>query len=192
MATAQTNGHDKAYDFTPVDYDVSNVPPPMGPGVYEADITKVSSQGTKAGNFPMLVVEWTMKSVADGNEDNEQFVGQSVTDFIVIAEDQKYRQGKVRLRTMLDRLGLSFDLVPRRIENKGDFQELIDALTGQSLAVQVTVRERDGEQRASIEYRLPRDAQGGDDAGMEAAAERPAPAKKAAAKAPAKKTAARR
>ncbi len=186
MATTQ----ERTYDFTPVEYDASTVPPRIGAGLFEA-VASASIKGTKKDNLPMLVVEWTAEAVADGNEENEQFVGASISDFLVLSNDSKFRSHKLRLRTMLERLGLSYDLVPRQIANKSDVDELIAAISGQKMTVTVThsVDKNTGEPRENVEYRLPREAQG--DEGMEAAAA-PAPAKKTAGKAaPAKKTARR-
>ena len=194
MATQQTqssNGHDKQYDFAPVDYDAGTVPPRIGAGRYDC-VAAASARPTKKDNLPMLVIEWTAQNVVDGNEDNEAFVGASLSDFLVLSEDTKFRNHKVRLRTMLERMGLSFDLVPRRIENKGDLDELINAITGQTLGITVThsTDKQSGEQRENIEYRLPREESG--DSAMEAApAAAPARGGKPAAKAPAKKTARR-
>ena len=184
MATqTQQNGHDKTYDFTPVDYDASTVPPRIGAGRYECEAS-ASVRGTKKDNLPMLVVEWTAEAVADGNEENEQFVGSTISDFLVLSDDAKFRSHKVRLRTLLERMGLSFDLVPRRIENKGDVEELISAISGQKLAIGVThSTDKSGEQRENVEYRLPREEAGSDEAVEAAPAPRggkgkPAPAKK--------------
>jgi hypothetical protein len=77
----------------------------------------------------------------------------------------------VRLRTLLERMGLSFDLVPRRIENKGDVEELIASISGQKLTIGVThSTDKSGEQRENVEYREPR----GSDEQVEAAST-PAP-----------------
>jgi hypothetical protein len=170
MATqTSSNGHDKQYDYTPTEYDVTTVPPRIGAGRYEA-VAAASQRGTKKENLPMLVIEWTAEAVADGNEDNEQFVGATTSDFLVISDDAKFRGHKQRLRVMLERMGLSFDMVPRRIQNKSDLDELIEAINGQKISITVTHKaDSSGEQRENVEYRLPREEQGGDDAGMEAA-----------------------
>jgi len=155
MATAQ-NSHDATYDFTPVDYDVSTVPPRIGAGRFTCEAA-ASVKGTKKDNLPMLVIEWTAEAVADGNEDNEQFVGASISDFLVLSDDSKFRGHKLRLRTMLERMGLSMDLVPRQISNKGDLEELIQAINGQKLDITVVHKaDANGEQRENVEYRLPR------------------------------------
>jgi hypothetical protein len=188
MATqTQQNGQDKTYDFAPVDYDASTVPPRIGAGRYEA-AAACSARPTNADKLPMLVIEWTAEAVADGNEDNEQFVGQSISDFLVLSDDAKFRGHKLRLRTMLERMGLSFDLVPRRIENKGDLEELISAVSGQKLVVTVVHKmDKNNEQRENVDYREPR-GEATDGGEVDAApvrggaARKPVPAKKPAAK----------
>jgi len=183
MATqTQSNGHDKQYDYTPTSYDVTTVPPRIGAGRYEA-VANASQRGTKKENLPMLVVEWTAEAVADGNEENEQFVGATTSDFLVISDDPKFRGHKQRLRVMLERMGLSYDMVPRQISNKSDLEELIEAINGQKISITVTHKaDASGEQRENVEYRLPRDEQSGDDSAMETAAPARGAAKKTAAK----------
>lgn len=165
--TSSSNGHDKAYDFTPVDFDIGSMPPRCGAGRYEASCA-VSSKPTNADKLPMLMVEWTLTAVADGNEANETSIGQKVTDFIVLRPegDIKGRMPKQQLRMLLDRLGLSYDIVPRRIETKADLEELAAAISGQSMVITVSVSEdqNTGESRERISYREPREAS---DAGSE-------------------------
>jgi hypothetical protein len=170
MATAQTNGHDKTYDFTPTEYDVTTVPPRIGAGRYEFALT-ASIRGTKKDNLPMLVVEGTAETVLDGNEDNEQFIGSTISDFIVLSNDTKFRGHKLRLRDVLEAIGLSMDVVPRSIQNKGDAQELIDAITGQKAAVTVVhkTNEQTGETRENMEWRKPPEEASSDDTAAEAA-----------------------
>lgn len=161
MASTSTNGHDKTYDFTPVDYDASTVPPRIGAGRYNAEAS-ANIKGTKKDNLPMLIVEWTAESVADGNEENEQFVGASISDYLVLSDDPKFRGHKLRLRTMLERMDLSYDIVPRRIENKGDVEELLAAVSGRKLDIAVVhSTDKNGENRENVEYRV---AKGGEDA----------------------------
>lgn len=168
----QTNGHDKTYDFAPVDYDASTVPPRIGAGRYDA-VLACSARPTAKDNLPMLVLEWTAQAVIDGTEENEQFVGQSISDFLVLSDDSKFRGHKLRLRTLLERLEIDYAMVPKRIENKGDLEELLQTLTDRTLSITVVHKvDKNGENRENVEYRLPRgDADAsGDDADVAQAA----------------------
>jgi hypothetical protein len=189
MVQAQTNhASDETYDFTPVDFDVNNVPPRIAAGRYQGTV-QASAKPTRQDKLPMLVLEWTVESVADDNADNEQYVGATVTDYIVLrAEgDPKGRMHKMRLRTLLQRLDINSELVPTRIQTKGDLDELCAAISGQSLDIGISVRtdENTGEQRENISYMQPRGT-GDADADVEATPARQpakgkaAPAKKAA------------
>ncbi len=195
------NGADKTYDFTPVDYDIGHVPPRCGAGRYEASCA-VSSKGTNAEKLPMLVVEWTVEAVIDGNTENEQFIGATVTDYLVLRPetDVKGRMHKLRLRQLLDRMGLSYELVPRRIETKGDLEELCAAVSGQRMTITVSHRDdpNTGETRENISYAEPRGGSDGASADAEVEPQHAAPARQAARPAarpaakPAAKTANRR
>lgn len=194
MPSPQTNGHDKTYDYTPVDYDVNTVPPRCNPGRYQAKVA-ASQKPTNAEKLPMLVLAWTIEAIADDQQDNEQFVGATVTDYLVIrAEgDPKGRMHKIRLRTLLERLELSYDLVPKRIETKSDLEELVAALNDHSLSIGITVKknEETGEDRENINYMKPRDQQASADGDFEEPTETPrraAPASRKAAPARGGKT----
>ncbi len=189
MATAQTNHQtDEVMDFAPVDYDVNHVPPRIAAGRYQATV-QASSKPTRQDKLPMLVLEWTVDAVADENADNEQFVGASVTDYLVLRpeNDPKGRMHKIRLRTLLQRLDLSHELVPTQIRTKADLEDLCNAISGQSLDISVSVRKDDntGEDRENISYMKPRDAE---DVEQETAPARQ-PARGNGGKTPAKKTA---
>lgn len=193
----QTNHQsgEAVYDFAPVDFDIETVPPRCNPGRFQATMN-VSSKPNK-DKLPMLVIEWTLDAVADDNSENEQFVGSTLTDYMVLRTegDPKGRMTKLRLRELLGRVQLGYEMVPKQIRNKTDLDELCAAMSGQSVEIGISTRvDQIGEARENFIYRAPAGAQvdgGGDD--EHAAPARSAPrAAAAAAKKPAPKVQSRR
>lgn len=155
---------EKAYDFTPVNFDGETVEPEAAPGKYEAtvDDVKVSKTKPEKGAFPMLIIEWKLTGTESDDEKCQQCVEKGVTlaDFLTFFPegDRRGRMGKQRFRKLNEKLGIDNDVLPKRLETKADFDDYKAALQGQTLEIWVTAStdEESGETRTSVHYTAPK------------------------------------
>lgn len=172
-------------DFAPINFDVESLPPDAGVGGYDARIEKARARVSGKGN-PTIVLD--VKLLTADEAENEASEKAVISEFLsFLGEDaQGNKFAKLRLRKWLDKLGIGYDIVPKRIESLADFDELCDALQGQELKVYVSHRtdKESGDVRCQINLDPPKSAFGAEAADAEPEAP-PAktPTKKAAAKA---------
>jgi hypothetical protein len=160
----QTQRTEKAYDFTPVDFDGETVEPEAASGHYEATIEEVKVSKTKPekGAFPMLIIEWKLTATDSDDEKCQQSVekGATLADFLTFFPegDKRGRMGKQRFRKLNERLGIDNDILPKRLQTKADFDDYKAALQGQTMEVWVTAStdEASGETRTSVNYTAPK------------------------------------
>jgi hypothetical protein len=137
---------ERVMDFTPVDFDVNHMEPNCAPGIYEAviDKVKVSSAEFNGGRIPIVIVDWKMESSQEEGEEIEKSIGAVVSDRIRFYPpgEKKGNINKRQLRTLLEKVGVDQSVVPSRIESKSDFDELVGALTGQRLTIQIVHTEK--------------------------------------------------
>ncbi len=159
MQSASNGSNKVVSDFKPVGYGkVGDIPPDMDSGKFVFKLDKVSVRPTKKDQWPMLVLEWKGKKCLEGQ--GERNIGASVTDFIVFFPEgeRKGNMSRRQLDALLTAAGIDKTLVPEKIENKADFDELSAALKGLQLDAWVT-QEKDkstGEVRCSIKYTEPK------------------------------------
>lgn len=158
--TQAASRQEKAYDFKPVDYDVETSEPDAAKGEYEAVCEAVKINKTKKDSYPMPTLDWKLESTMTDTEEAQKSIGATVTDFIALFPegDRRGRMGKVRLRTLFEKLGIDPSVMPKRIQSKSDLKDLQEALKGQRLTVYITTStdEASGETRANIHYTMPR------------------------------------
>jgi hypothetical protein len=185
------NANGRAYDFTPVDFDGTTIEPDAHAGAYEGLIDAVKVSKTVNGSFPMVILEWKLLSTEDESEECQQSVNAVVADFLTFFPegDRRGKMGKVKYRTLCDKLGLEYDIVPKKLKSKADFEAFIEAIKGKELPVWVTSKP-DNKQpdiiRTGIEYDEPRGGSAQlaplDEGGEGDEEERPARAAKSAKK----------
>jgi len=148
-------------NFTPVDYDVSEMPVDAPEGAYTGKIKKVDITKSKQDGYPQLVLE--VRLIDSEEEEGEDAVKQgcSLNTYVTFFPKKEGRRGapsKIALKGIMDALHLDEDLVPTRIETKRDLEDLADALKGQELNVWVVHREdRDsGEVRCDLRFKAPK------------------------------------
>lgn len=163
MATSQSHTNsreEKTYDFKPIDCDVNAIEPDAAEGKYEAIIDGVRVQGTSSDNFPMLVLDWKMEKTDEDGDEYEKSIGAIVADFIPFFPDgdKRGKMSKLRFRQLRELLGISDDILPKRLESKQDFADLISALKRQRAEVFVTHRpdKNTGEVRVGVSYTEPK------------------------------------
>jgi hypothetical protein len=165
MATATQNHQNDAgsyggSSFKPIPLDVDTIEPDAYPGGYEARVDRVKSQMSSTGK-PMLIVEWKILGTDDESEDCQKSIGGSVADFIVFAAGRDGNPGKVKLRTLRDKLGLDPDVIPTTLNSLEDLKELGQALKGQTMPIWVSAKtDADGNVRTNVHYTAPRTAGG--------------------------------
>lgn len=191
MATATQNhtqdaGSYGGSSFKPFVLDVDTIEPDAYPGEYEARVDRVKSQMSSTGK-PMLIVEWKILGTNDESEDCQKSIGGSVADFIVFAAGRDGNPGKVKLRTLRDKMGLDPDVIPTTLSGLEDLKELGQALKGQTLSIWVSSKtDADGNVRTNVHYTAPRTAGGmgpmdnGDEEEARPAARKPTAKKPAA------------
>src|ERR1700732_840010 len=148
---------EKTLDFAPVDYDIHAMPPPAPEGEWVARIGEVKIQPTAKGNFPMLIVEWSLEGTDE--DEHQSFIGATIPDFVVFfpPNHKGARMGKLRMRALCEKVGIDFDMVPTKIANKSDLEEFVNALKDTD---KVTVwtrvsKDSNNEDRTSIVYSKP-------------------------------------
>lgn len=159
----QTNSQ-KSYDFKPVEFDAENIEPDAYPGQYEAKIDSVKVSKTSKDSYPMLIMEYKLDKALSDGEDCEKSVGAIVTDFVTFFPDKDAegkpnrsgRMGKVRFREVCDALDLNYDIVPKKIQSKSDFDDFVKEVRGQKVTFWVTHKlDKSGENRIGISFKAP-------------------------------------
>jgi hypothetical protein len=145
------------YDFTPVDFDASELPPEAADGSYTATCKRGKIAGTAKDKYPMVIFEWSLDAALTGDDNS---VGAELADFLTFFPKghRAYRMCVARIRGLLDALGLDTDLIPTSITSKEDLEPLVEAVEGQTMTVYVTSQKdkRNGGTRATIGYAAPR------------------------------------
>lgn len=146
--------------FTPVDFDVETLPPDAPAGAWQAvAMTKLSK--TAKDSFPMLIVDWELESAYE--DENEQFVGARVSDFLVFFPEghKASKMGKIRIRGLCDKLAIARSLIPTHIATSDDLLEFQTAIDGQKTDIWTTIEtskdKQSGEMvtRTAVKYRAP-------------------------------------
>jgi len=158
---SKKRGGGEDMNFTPVDYDVSEMPVDAPEGAYDAKIKSVKVRGTKEDNYPMLELEFRLVNAHNEDGDDAVKAGASLTSFLAFFPASEGRRGapsKIAMRALIDSLHLDEDLIPTRIESKRDLNDLIDALKGQELTIYVVHREdkQSGEVRCDVRFKAPK------------------------------------
>ncbi len=172
--------------FTPVNTgDLSEIPPNLPAGGWEATCS-VKKGATKNGGFPMLILDW--KTDAALEDENEDFVGKSSSDFLVFfpSSHNGSRMSKIKLKTMCTALGIEVPSVTA-LKTWDDIADFVAELDGMKGTIYTTVKARTdtGEQTTNIQYNRPGAAlatkkASDDDEDDDEEEEAPAPKKKAA------------
>ena len=146
--------------FTPVDFDIEQLPPDAPAGAWQAvAMTKVAK--TAKDSFPMLIVDWELESAYE--DENEQFVGTRVSDFLVFFPEghKASKMGKIRIRGLCDKLGIARSLIPTHIATSDDLAEFQAAIDGQKADIWTVIEKskdkQSGEEviRTAVKYRAP-------------------------------------
>lgn len=145
-------------DFTPVDCgDMNDIPPDLPAGEWEA-LCAVKKSKTAKDGFPMLVLEWRTTAVADGNEDNENYVGARATDFVTFfpASHKATRMARVRLQQMCKALNVEMPKA-QKLSSWDDVADFIASLEGlkANIWTSVETRKDTGAQVTKVHYAPP-------------------------------------
>lgn len=139
MQQAHVNG-EKIMDFTPVDYDVTQQEQNCAEGKYAAEIADVRITKSKPDGeqrtFAVAILDWRMTGTDSAEPEHQNSIGATVSDRITFFPqgDRRNRMGKQRLTDLGKKMGIDIDaLIPKRIESKADFDDLIGALKGSTL-----------------------------------------------------------
>jgi hypothetical protein len=151
---------DSVLAFTPVDFDIEQLPPDAPAGAWQAvAMTKIAK--TSKDSFPMLIVDWELESAYE--DENEQFIGARVSDFLVFFPEghKASKMGKIRIRGLCDKLGIARSLIPTHIATSDDLAEFQAAIDGQKTdiwtAIEKSKDKQSGEEmtRTVVKYRAP-------------------------------------
>lgn len=125
--------------FAPIDFDIEQLPPDAPAGAWQASATTKISKTSK-DSFPMIIVDWELESAYD--DENEQFVGARVSDFLVFFPEghKASKMGKIRIRGLCDKLGISRSLIPTHIATSDDLTEFCAAIDGQKADIWTAVK----------------------------------------------------
>jgi hypothetical protein len=124
--------------FQPIDFDIEQLPPDAPAGAWQASATTKISKTSK-DSFPMIIVDWELESAYD--DENEQFVGARVSDFLVFFPEghKASKMGKIRIRAVCDKLGITRSLIPMHIATSDDLTEFCAAIDGQKTDIWTTI-----------------------------------------------------
>jgi hypothetical protein len=147
-------------DFTPVDYDMNDMPVDAAEGEYTGKIKKVTKGKSKKDGFPQLTIEVRLTEAVDEEGEDAVKRGCTLLTYITFFPSSEGRRGipsKRTLKEIVEAMRLDEDLVPKRIESGRDMDELADALKGGELPVWVVHREDDsGEIRCDMRFKAPK------------------------------------
>ena len=153
--TRAVNGA-KTMDFTPVDIDVTHMPPDAPAGTWTA-VCKVTKGKTNTGGYPMLTLQWKLE--ATDNEEHETFLGASVFDRIVVFPEghKASKMGKQRIRSLCALIKYDYEEFPKRVTSWDDLDSFIEALDGQRYEIhtRVGIRRDTGEEVTEVRYASP-------------------------------------
>lgn len=158
--------------FTPVNYDVDNLPPEAPPGAWTLLIkqAKIGATNPLKGAFPMVTLTVMLDDAHD--EGNKSFIGTELMEYLCFfPESHKgHRMQKQRLRAWLDACSIDYKVIPKSIRKPSDLKPLVEALTGaQCPGWTISVIDKQtGQPRAQIRLTEPRDLNLGGLAPLEA------------------------
>lgn len=173
--------------FQPFDFD-EEVAPDLHDGDYVMEITEAKARLSNADQqtgvqFPQILLEWTAREALDEAEENQNDVGNTVSEFITLRPkgDRKGNLSKQRLTALRNRFGIDSSVVPAKLTSLDDLNDLCAALKGQTTKMSAKNRVSNDINRTNLNFASD---SGGEETTQEEAPK--APAKKPAAQKPAK------
>jgi hypothetical protein len=145
--------------FQPFEFDES-VDPDLFDGLYEVTISDVkfrmSNPDKLTGvSYPQLVVEWRAESTYEDSDECKRSVGNSVSEFLTFRPkgDRQGNMSKQRLTMIRNHFSIDTDVVPKRIRSQADFDELRNALKGQTATMRASSKtDKTGALRTNLAF----------------------------------------
>jgi hypothetical protein len=167
MKTATANGKGKngkgkaKFDFTPTEFDRDSMPPAFPAGEWTAKLltAKVGQSKKKAdgrGGYPMITLEF--KITGTENEDDESWIGKKQRAWLVLPPKgvDGERMMKLNLRDFCQNFDIELDTLPTgRITKIGQFSDFIAAIKGIEGTIWTVLRDNNGEEQTSIQFKAP-------------------------------------
>jgi hypothetical protein len=143
--------------FQPFDFD-ETVEPDLYDGDYELvvnDVTfRMSNPDPTTGvQYPQLVLEWKASETFEESEECRRSVGNTVSEFLTFRPrgDRKGNMSKQRLKLLRNKFGIESDVVPSQIRSPADFDDLRNALKGQSTRASIINKvDKTGQNRTNV------------------------------------------
>jgi hypothetical protein len=143
--------------FQPFDFD-ETVEPDLYDGEYELvvnDVTfRMSNPDPTTGvQYPQLVLEWKASETFEESEECRRSVGNTVSEFLTFRPrgDRKGNMSKQRLTLLRNKFGIESDVVPSQIRSPADFDDLRNALKGQSTRASIVNKvDKTGQNRTNV------------------------------------------